>query len=211
MAVGDLLINGQGLPLPQRAKVDHGYTPATGDTTNLEIATSEVTPVEQRVHIGNVGKSLAKVEVQLTRPADTNAYADGDVVSDSTSSPNMITFANVAAENAATGFIRRFRMSSANASAVTETFTIHFYTSDLGGQNDNVAFVFDETNLEDYIGSIDITLADLGGKAVFQSLPNLPFICAAGDDNLYAILEITGAYTPTSAEVFTFEVLVERN
>lgn len=36
-------------------------------------------------HLGEVGGNMSRVSVELTRPADTTAYAANDVVADSTS------------------------------------------------------------------------------------------------------------------------------
>src|SRR3972149_6447017 len=93
------------------------------------------------------------------RPADTTAYAIADVVSDSTSTPALITF-----ENFQTGsnFITRAYLIT-NKSTITPRFRLHLFHTQPDPINDNSPFTLLYADKDKYIGYIDIPAMSTAG------------------------------------------------
>ena len=137
------------------------------------------------------------VSARFTRPADTTAYASGDLVANST------TAGSVAAMQFNVGGgvyqIRRVRIYKSGTGVTNASFRAHLYgASPTAANGDNSAW--STSKAADYFGSVDVTVDKAftdgaGGNATCE-------INCASPGTLYALLEARGAYTPASAEVF---------
>lgn len=153
----------------------------------------------------------------ITRPADTTAYAIGDLVANSTSAGSVAPFTLAAARIAAGSFIlRRIRLRKSTNTLTNASFRVHlFSTSPTVTAGDNAAFnssgVLASNNNANYLGQTDITI-DTGfsdGSSGFSGLsfPNIQVRLASGL-NIFALLEARAAYTPGNAESITITVEV---
>lgn len=157
------------------------------------------------------------VNTSVTRPANTTAYAAKDVLSDSTSAPTVLTFANVAYANGGSGLIVKARLQS-NRSTDTARIRLHLYHTAPTAINDNDAFTLLWANRDKRIGYIDFPALATEGSgsdsveaivtpgATAPGLVPLQFTCAAGNRTLYGILETLDAFTPASGQVFFVEL-----
>ena len=135
-------------------------------------------------HIGKVGGESAVVGGTITRPADTTAYASGDLVAASTTaatvngSPTSFAAARI---NAGTGLIRRVRLSSSKTGlAGTEVFRIHFFkTAPTVANGDNGVFSVNGVAAL-HLGYVDVTL-----DRVFTDGSKGIGVPAAGSDILF--------------------------
>lgn len=140
------------------------------------------------------------------RPADTTAYASGDLVANDTDAVD-VTHHEVSV-GAGNGKIKRVGLKRSGTQAITNgTFRVHLFKASPGAptNGDNGAIVF---STADYIGhSGDIVLilgtaGAIGWSAVLDYLYKL-----TNANKLYAMVEARGAYTPASGE--TFQVLID--
>lgn len=166
------------------------------------------TPVASEVHVGQVGGYAINPSATITRPANTTAYASGDLVANSATAGSVaygtLTIARKAAGSAG---INRVRLSKSNVSLTNAQFRVHLYRSAPTFANgDNGAW---STNgVANYLGYVDVTM-DMAftdgafGAAVFPA--QLAVKLASGTTIAWA-LEARAAYTPASAETFTLEL-----
>lgn len=163
-------------------------------------------------HIGQVGGHTAVATVQIVRPADTAAYASGDLIAASTTaatvnaSPSSLTAARIAG---GTGSIRRVRLSTSKTGlAGTEVFRVHFFRNAPTVANGDNGVISSNGITAIFMGYVDVTLDRVftdGSKGI--GIPaigaEISFDCATGSQLLYVLLEARGAYTPASGETFT--------
>ena len=144
----------------------------------------------------------------VTRPADTTAYASGDLVANSTTAGSVTPISLVVGRDTAKPFeLRRLKLSKSTTGITSASFRVHFYTSSPTVSNgDNGAWVSTEAG---YLGWVDVTIdkafsASAAGIGVPASGVEVFAIPSA--TTIYALIEARGAYTPGSAEVFTLTV-----
>ena len=159
------------------------------------------------------GAQVAK-SATFTRPADTTAYAAQDVVSNSTTAPVVLTFADCGRVNGGSGVILSARHMKQGATA-TPNYRLHLYRVAPSAQNDNAQFTLLFANQDRRIGFIDF-VHQTGGTGsdcsnALTPFVNLPFVCDSAQDNLYGILTTTSGYTPVSAEQHFIELSVVQN
>lgn len=146
------------------------------------------------------------VSASFTRPNDTNAYTALDVESDSTSSPTVLTFANIGPVG---GKILLTRVThEIDVSAIPSgmgAFRIHLYNASPTAINDNAAFDLPSGDRTKYLGFIEIpTPYDLGStlwadtEAMFQPI-RMEITLVTG--TIYGILQTVAGYTPTAQAV----------
>ena len=155
----------------------------------------------------------------FTRPADTTAYASGDLVANSTTAASVAPMQfTVARANDAAVSIRRARLKTSSPSVTNASFRLHLYRNDPSASSgiangDNGAW---STKEAQYIGSLDITVDKAfsdAAKGVGVPTAGGELTCrpAAGTTVIYGLLEARAAYTPTSGETFTAELEVLQN
>tara|TARA_Y100000310_G_scaffold50965_1_gene47031 strand:- start:6561 stop:7088 length:528 start_codon:yes stop_codon:yes gene_type:complete len=163
-------------------------------------------------------RAQIEVSVEKTRPANTTAYTNEDVVSESDSAGTAWTFDAVVPTPGGSGRITKAIVlddDTADAPVMTMYLTNVTPTGNLddNGANTNPVYA---TEGDNYQGRLDwAALEDLGGpsEAVLNEadtkLP-LPFVCAAGDDALYGVLVIrSAAHTPSSGQKWRVTLTIE--
>lgn len=159
---------------------------------------------------------LQAVPSTLTRPADTTAYTQYDLIASLTSSAIAAEIQNTVRFGKEGFRWEGARLYSTNASAKTKTFRLHLFDSQPTlSANDNDAFnasgaqTLAVADVYGYVGYLDITLSEAGtaGATGRAGLDYIRTIAPAGT-SLYWVLEVRDAagYTPISGEVFTLNL-----
>lgn len=146
----------------------------------------------------------------FTRPANTTAYASGNLVANSTTAALVVPLAFDVSPCNARGKVRRARIAKSGTTVTNAQFRLHLYsvTPATIANGDGGAW---STSTSGYLGSLslgaamaraftdgaeDIATPDAGVEINFNAPNNDPTF-------LYGLLEARAAYTPVSAEVFT--------
>ena len=172
-----------------------------------------VAPIEVRDDLQIVPASST-----ITRPADTTAYASGDLVANSVtaSAVNALSF-SAPRDHGGKGYVFGARIQKSTNSATNAAFRLHLFTVTptftSAGDNSAMSTVVVATD-KGYLGYVDIeamtgfSAVAWGVGAVDNSRGLVPFVSSA--TVIYGVLEARGAYTPGSAEVFTVALFVSR-
>lgn len=144
----------------------------------------------------------------FTRPADTTAYAVADLVANSTTAGSVTALSfTVARVAGGGGTLRRARLRKSGAVLTNATFRLHLYkVSPTPTNGDNGAWFTDQA--AEYLGAFDVTLDrafsdGAAGNGVPVNGSEITFSLTAGQV-VYGLTEARAAYTPASAEVFTW-------
>lgn len=184
------------------AKIDHaGFTIGTEAVKRQRIQLSARTNV---------------ITASVTRPADTNTYASGDVVADSVGAPTKITFAGVAYEGQQSGLIVSATMASSANPALKGDFRIFLFDTSFVMEGDNVAWDPSDAEMETCLGFINFGAApEVGGASggtsnvIYQALGlNIPYKCTGALLDIYGVIVVRNAYVPISGEKFTIRLHV---
>lgn len=157
---------------------------------------------------------ILSVPATFTRPSDTTAYAAGDLIA------NSVTAGSVVPMTFNVGYGQGFKLLRASVSFNSATvtlakFKLHVYGSSPTVTNgDNGAWLSTASN---YQGSIDFdntvnTFSDStpGWGTYVNTSVGLPMLMVSDQNfRLYGLLTATAAYVPTSAEIFTVNLVGE--
>lgn len=143
----------------------------------------------------------------MTRPADTTAYAIGDLIANSTTAGSVvpIVLSDVTKGPGFGARVTRIRLWKSSGGVTSANIRIHLWegTAPTVGNGDN-GVVSLTSGAASYRGSYDVTsmVAFSDGGAGFV---NCDF--AANSGTFHILLEARGTYTPASGEQFrvTFE------
>jgi hypothetical protein len=144
------------------------------------------------------------VQTDITRPADTNAYAANDNFSDSTSAPTSggFTLTNCVRKSGGSAVLTDMWICSSNPAGGLQGEIWLFETS-VTNINDNAAFAISDSEIKTVVAKIPFTLvADTNNAGVHVQNINC-FVTASGSRNLRYLVKVKAAYTPISAEVLT--------
>lgn len=157
--------------------------------------------------IGKVGADVDIVGGNFTRPNDTNAYASGDLVANSTTAGSVVPITITASlANDGKVAIPRVRLKKSGAVLTNASFRVHLYKASPTCTNgDNGAWLTTEST---YIGAFDVTMdRAFSDAAKGTGVPlNGNFVIAemaSGTMTIFALIEARAAYTPAAQEVFT--------
>lgn len=169
-------------------------------------------------HIGQMGGGIARVSATFTRPADTNAYAVGDAVNNSTSAPALLLLDACARVIGGSGYIVGMRIST-NLKSIVPRFRIRvFNASNPTLSADNLAYQSKYTDESKRVARFDlpamVTPTDTTNSDMSSAEDDtirIPFVCAAASQALYVALEALDAFTPASSQSFTATLTVDQN
>jgi len=149
----------------------------------------------------------------FTRPADTTAYASGDLVANSTTAGSVaaVELTHVGNKPAGTGMIRRVVLRKSGTSTTNATFRVHLMRADPATVTNGDNGAFSISGVADYLGSADVTIDEAftdgaWGAAAPNAGSEFMIRLGPGEQSIYAMVETTAAYTPGNAEVFTIGV-----
>lgn len=161
--------------------------------------------------------SVVVLRGEITRPADTTAYAANDLVGASTSvsDTNVVEIANAVPAAGQALRIERVRLAKSTNVTTNAQFRLHFFEArptlgvgDNGALGALTALAVDAT-MRHHAGYVDVTI-DRAGDAtadgsvgvavpvIGTSLTVAPFT----GTSIFVVIQALAAYTPASAEVF---------
>lgn len=198
---------------PNRAEDTRGQWDDVQPVALVHVDDAITLPVEATLasgeeHLGAVGGHTIRPSATFNRPADTTAYASGDLVANSTTAGSVaaMTFA-IGRVAAAGGMVRRARLRKSGTSIVNAFFRLHLYSAAPTPSNgDNGAWL--TSGAANYVGSIDIIVDKaFTDGAAGNGVPSVGSEINFTATTYYGVLEARGAYTPTSGE--SFELMLE--
>ncbi len=158
---------------------------------------------------------MTTVAVSKTRPNDTNAYAAGDVINESTSAGTVFTFSNCARFTGGSGIINKATIDDGAYVATTLQSELWLFSATVGVDNDNAVFTPTDAELATRVAVIPIgtayvgdATAGVGGNVALTSgVVNESFKCNA-DAHLYGVLVARNAYVPVTNETFNVTLYI---
>lgn len=167
-------------------------------------------------------KKLKIIYSSLIRPANTIAYNANDAITNSTTSPSIITL-NIEGELGGSGYIVN-AMCTTNINNFNSSLRLHLYklvsSSDIIIPNDNNTFNLIIENSSKNLGTIEFntffsssssSTCSISYGNFPQSRGYLPYFCETNNNNIYALLETKSNFTPLSGQVFDFQISIEQN
>lgn len=158
---------------------------------------------------------------ELTRPADTTAYASGDAIANSTTAASVVPLEfEVSRDNGGSGKVIGAEILTNSASAVG-AMRLHLFNrapfAAAGYQADNAALALTYAAMQtgsgttnaknNYIGYVDFTtFAAQSSSAVSigtAEQTELNYVCNFDSKKIYGLLEARAAITPASGQLFT--------
>jgi hypothetical protein len=181
-------------------------TPGSSSGTDLDYEPAQVSGGMQWTWAMS---KFATVSTDITRPADTTAYAVADTFSDSTSAPTTFTFTSAARKSGGSGLITDAVIISSNPAGTPLQGEIWIFDSSVTSANDNAAFALSDADAKLLVGKIAFTLATDATNNSQITVPslNIGFTCV-GSANLRFLVKVKNAYTPISAEVLTVRLKI---
>jgi hypothetical protein len=152
----------------------------------------------------------------VTRPANTTAYASGDLVANSVTAGSVvpITFAGVQRSRGVGATILRARVHKSDVSVTTCTLRLHLYTASPTVANGDNG-VMSSNKMASYIGTfeviVDKAFSDGAAGVGLPLIGTAVRVNQAASATLYGLLEARSSYTPASAETFTCILEVQRD
>lgn len=167
-------------------------------------------------HIGEMGGRAAIATATFTRPANTTAYASGNLVANSVTAgsvvPMALTVGRTSTAPGSSGMVRRAKLYKSGTSITNASFRIHFYTVNTMTFANGDGGAWSTNLVANYKGSIDVTMDKaFTDGAIGHGVPNAGSEINFDTQTLYAVVEARAAYTPASAEVFTLHAEVLQN
>ena len=143
----------------------------------------------------------------FTRPADTTAYASGDLVANSTTAGSVVAMTLTVARVAAGSLmIRRLKLGKSTTSVTNASFRVHLFRAAPSTVTNGDNGAFSVSGRADYVGAYDVTVdRAFTDGAVGFGLPVVGSdmtVALASGTSLFALIEARAAYTPGNAEVF---------
>lgn len=200
----DLLLRGNG-DLNDSFK---GVVASWTDGLNVRAA-APTTPLPVRIY-----GDLVPIQIQdsFSRPANTTAYAVGDVISNNTSPGAMRQLSSVASSNG--GHVRLTKVEALRAVACTIRIYFFSYTNTVNIEADNDPVTLSGLATPTWFrqGFIDLALETFGSSAAYGFADGLALDLYAGAANtsIGYIVTAATAHTPTSGETIYLNFVFER-
>jgi len=152
------------------------------------------------------------VTAGITRPSDTTTYAVADAISAVTTNGHY-TFSNVVEERA--GMIVSATLHSSAAVSPNLDADLVLFRTDIATKADNLAWAPTDAEMLTSVGRIPFPSSGwtLGGAntSCYVTGLQLAFTDDGSSGALYGQLVARSAYVPTSAEVFTVDLVVSQD
>jgi hypothetical protein len=155
--------------------------------------------------IGQVFGAQVTASTDVTRPADTAAYAVADAIANSTSSPTSggFTLSGMARQSGGSGILTDLLVISSAAPGTPLQLEVWIFDQAVTAINDNAAFSVSDSDIKNLVAIVPLSLRTIGAnsQAHAQNL-SIGYTCV-GSANLRYLLQARNAYTPASGEVIT--------
>ena len=154
-----------------------------------------------------------------TRPANTTAYAVGDVINESASAGTGWVFSNTVRKIGGSGVVKRVYINDSANVATNLQAELFLFDTVPGVENDNVANTLTDAEMLTLVAVVPVSTARFGdvtsgagGNALLESADvNIPFRCTGSSTTLFGVLIAKNAYVPVSAEIFTIRLLIKQD
>jgi hypothetical protein len=151
----------------------------------------------------------------ITRPADTTAYAAGDLVANNTTAGSVtpFLFSNVVRQLGYKNKIVRAAAKLSGTAITNGSFRLHLFSAAPTVTNGDNAAIVVATNITAYLGYLDIVQilggasGNMGWSVAAWGAP--PTMISASSKSLWGLLEAKAAYVPASGETIILSIEVE--
>lgn len=143
----------------------------------------------------------------FTRPADTTAYASGDLVANSTTAGSVVPVLLIPpSASGGPRLLRRIKFAKSGTDLTGASFRIHVYSVlPTISNGDNGAWL--TSGVAGAVGAMDVTVDRAftdGAYGIALPILGTEFTIDASLPT-YALVEARGAYTPVSGEIFSID------
>jgi hypothetical protein len=193
-----------------------GGVDSNGDAQALAVD-SDGRPIlgESNEHVGQVGGHITNPTASFVRPADTNQYAVGDLMANSTAAGSVVPMQfDCSRIPAGSFYVHGARCRKSGTGTTASAFRLHlFLTEPTVANGDNGAFSASAS--AGYIGAIDVAVnrafsdGAAGGGEPFSR--RVFAVKLTAGTIIYALQEANNTYTPASAEQFDWTLEVTPN
>lgn len=145
------------------------------------------------------------ISTDITRPADTTAYAANDALSNSTSSPTSggFTLSGICRKSGGSVLITDVIVTTSNDASTLLQGEVWIFNQSVTNINDNAAFAVSDSEIKTCVAKVPFALEDAGNNGFYHS-QNLSILAtASGSADLRFLVRVKNAYTPANAEVIT--------
>lgn len=202
LLVGLLALALLAFPAVAQTNTNGGIYQLSPDTIIDQQRTPLLTDSNRRLVFGAppAGTSAASVAVSITRPADTTAYAAGDVVGATAAAISFPSISAAGAEVLITSASLEIDVSSVPSGM--SSFRLYLYNvTPPSALADNAAWDLPSGDRASFLGYIDLgTPVDLG-STLFVEITNTGKAIKTSGTGVFGYLVTSGAYTPTSAAI----------
>jgi hypothetical protein len=159
----------------------------------------------------NLLRPVTKVQtLTKTRPADTTAYAAGDVISESTSAGTVWTFP-FARSLGLGGILQDAALIQSVAQSTKLDADLYLFDTTIASNlNDNAAFAPSDAEMKTLLTVISFTGSNAkvgsGNVSIEYLNASRSLQCAAASLSLFGVLVARNAYVPTSGEDITLRL-----
>jgi hypothetical protein len=161
-----------------------------------------------------MGQNIKNITLSASfvRASDTAVYAAEDSVSNSTTTPSIITFSAITGQEAAAGkslLLKTLKVFTDNATVTNGSFRLNLFRESITPVNDNAAFPVLYANRAKKIGYVDFTLTSGGSGSTGAEafITDVNVLARLAGANVYGALVAKAAYTPASGQNFYFELI----
>ncbi len=168
-----------------------------------------------------VGGLVVHPTSNFVRPANTTAYADGDVITVSTVTGQLLKFSDCVRGSGKSGWLQSATLiqGANDAGTLALAATLWLFTQKVDIEVDNATWTPQSTELQRLaavvqFASVDAIQADVtqdatGSVVNIQENKAKPFTCKNDSVDLYGVLQSRNAYAPASQEPFyiTLDIL----
>jgi hypothetical protein len=148
------------------------------------------------------------VQTDVTRPADTTAYAVNDAMSNSTTAPTTggFTLSGIARKSGGSVLITDVIVSTDQDAATPLQGEIFIFNQAVTNINDNAAFAVSDAEIKTCVARIGFALEDVGNNGFYHAQGLAILATCVGSADLRFLLRAKNAYAPASAAVITVVV-----
>lgn len=205
-----------GVFSPRVTPLHNGTDVSAANPLPVNIGSGNLT-VDANSTLTLVGTGTA-VSASFTRPNDTTAYAVGDVVANSTTTPGLIEFANLTRVNGGTAYITRARIATDQKSNPS-AYRIHLYNDNAitltGDNGPRVELYADESKkITSFVLGPLTTPANTTNSTISAADDNSLRIfvrSGASTRSIWAQIETLTANTPVALQNFTITLAADLN
>ncbi len=154
------------------------------------------------------------VTTTLTRMTGTTQYTAKDAISDNDTTPSVFKVLDVTGKNGGAGIIRGITLVNSVNTVTAAAFNLLILRNTYTALEDNLIVDLSDAEAATTIAGVSFLSTDAQAlslnKVWTKTNLDIPFVCEAASNDLYLVLVAADAYSPASAEVFTFTFLIER-